>query len=109
MSLDKKSTFVLGALYGAATVISGVIATKVLNRVIDEKIDKKLGTNSYNHCTFNNGKTFNSSVPPFGADFATDDDDFFGSKAEEDFDRESKLDSEEDTDNDFDSFFESED
>lgn len=99
MNSDKKLVFVLGACCGTLVTVSGIIATKLLNKVFDDKIDNKLSRNSYNHCTFNQ---------PFGCDtpFGVDES-FFGN----DFDRDSKLDSdkdlEEDTDNNI--FFESED
>lgn len=59
MRLDKKSVFMLGACYGAFVTIGGMIAAKAFNKMIEEKIDKKVGT----ECYFNN--THNNSVPPF--------------------------------------------
>lgn len=97
MNSDKKLVFVLGACCGTLVAISGIIATKLLNKVLDDKIDNKLSHNSYNHCTFNH------PVQPFGCDtpFGVDES-FFGN----DSDKDSELDSE-DTDNNI--FFESED
>lgn len=96
MSSDKKLVFVLGACCGTLVTVSGLIATKLLNKVLDDKIDNKLSHNSYNHCTFNH------PVQPFGCDES-----FFGN----DFDRNSKLDLDKDLDEDTDNniFFESED
>lgn len=88
MSSDKKLIFVFGACCGTLVTVSGLIATKLLNKVLDDKIDNKLSHNSYNHCTFNH------PVQPFGVDES-----FFGNDLDKD--------SDEDTDNNI--FFESED
>lgn len=60
MRLDKKSVFMLGACYGAFVTIGGMLVTKAFNKMIEEKIDKKVGRMCYSD------KTHNNSVPPFG-------------------------------------------
>ena len=94
MSSDKKLVFVLGACCGTLVTVSGIIATKLLNKVLDNKIDNKLSHNSYNHCTFNHPVQPFGCGTPFGVDES-----FFGNDLDKDLDK--------DTDNNI--FFESED
>ena len=73
MKVNKKAVFMLGACYGAFVTISGVIAAKVFNKVLDDKIDKKVGTKCSNNLCY----PHNSYSSPFGfGDFAPEDDDF---------------------------------
>ena len=72
----------LGACYGAFVTISGVIAAKVFNKVLDDKIDKKVGTKCSNNLCY----PHNSYSSPFGfGDFGNSsfgkDDDFFGNSS----------------------------
>lgn len=79
MKVNKKVVFMLGACYGAFVTISGVIAAKVFNKVLDDKIDKKVGTKCSNNLCYPN----NSYSSPFGfgdSSFGKDDD-FFGNSS----------------------------
>ena len=79
MKVNKKAVFMLGACYGAFVTISGVIAAKVFNKVLDDKIDKKVGTKCSNNLCYPN----NSYSSPFGfgnSSFGKDDD-FFGNSS----------------------------
>lgn len=83
MKVNKKVVFMLGACYGAFVTISGVIAAKVFNKVLDDKIDKKIGTKCSNNLCYQN----NSYSSPFGfGDFAPEEDDFGNSSFGEDDD-----------------------
>ena len=69
----------LGACYGVFVTISGVIAAKVFNKVLDDKIDKKVGTKCSNNLCY----PHNSYSSPFGfgdSSFGKDDD-FFGNSS----------------------------
>lgn len=73
MKVNKKAVFMLGACYGVFVTISGVIAAKVFNKVLDDKIDKKVGTKCSNNLCY----PHNSYSSPFGfGDFASEDEDF---------------------------------
>lgn len=73
----------LGACYGVFVTISGVIAAKVFNKVLDDKIDKKVGTKCSNNLCY----PHNSYSSPFGfGDFAPEDEDFGNSSFGEDDD-----------------------
>ena len=73
MKVNKKAVFMLGACYGAFVTISGVIAAKVFNKVLDDKIDKKVGTKCSNNLFY----PHNSYSSPFDfGDFAPEDEDF---------------------------------
>lgn len=73
MKVNKKAVFMLGACYGAFVTISGVIAAKVFNKVLDDKIDKKVGTKCSNNLCY----PHSSYSSPFGfGDFAPEDEDF---------------------------------
>ena len=61
MKVNKKAVFMLGACYGAFVTISGVIAAKVFNKVLDDKIDKKVGTKCSNNLCY----PHNSYSSPF--------------------------------------------
>ena len=78
MKVNKKAVFMLGACYGAFVTISGVIAAKVFNKVLDDKIDKKVGTKCSNNLCY----PHNSYSSPFG--FASEDNDFGNSSFGED-------------------------
>ena len=83
MKVNKKAVFMLGACYGAFVTISGVIAAKVCNKVLDDKIDKKVGTKCSNNLCY----PHNSYSSPFGfGDFAPEDEDFGNSSFGEDYD-----------------------
>ena len=75
MKVNKKAVFMLGACYGVFVTISGVIAAKVLNKVLDDKIDKKVGTKCSNNLCY----PHNSYSSPFGFGNSSfgEDDDFF--------------------------------
>ena len=114
MKVNKKAVFMLGACYGAFVAISGVIAAKVFNKMLDDKIDKKVGTKCSNFYPHNS-----SYSSPFGfGDFApeNEDGDFLGNSSfgeNDDFFGNSSFDNAENTsekgpDAD-DRFFESED
>lgn len=62
MKVNKKAVFMLGACYGVFVTISGVIAAKVFNKVLDDKIDKKVGTKCSNNLCY----PHNSYSSPFG-------------------------------------------
>ena len=73
----------LGACYGAFVTISGVIAAKVFNKVLDDKMDKKIGTKCSNNLCY----PHSSYSSPFGfGDFAPEDEDFGNSSFGEDYD-----------------------
>ena len=97
----------LGACYGAFVTISGVIAAKVFNKVLDDKIDKKVGTKCSNNLCY----PHNSYSSPFGFDdFASEDEDFGNSSFDNAADFMSDSTSENTSKNDPDTiFFESED
>ena len=79
MKVNKKAVFMLGACYGAFVTISGVIAAKVFNKVLDDKIDKKVGTKCSNNLCY----PHNSYSSPFGfgnSSFGKDDN-FFGNSS----------------------------
>ena len=83
MKINKKAVFMLGACYGAFVTISGVIASKVFNKVLDDKIDKKVGTKCSNNLCY----PHSSYSSPFGfGDFAPEDEDFGNSSFGEDDD-----------------------
>ena len=83
MKVNKKAVFMLGACYGAFVTISGVIAAKVFNKVLDDKIDKKVGTKCSNNICY----PHNSYSSPFDFDdFASEDEDFGNSSFGEDYD-----------------------
>ena len=83
MKVNKKAAFMLGACYGAFVTISGVIAAKVFNEVLDDKIDKKVGTKCSNNLCY----PHSSYSSPFGfGDFAPEDEDFGNSSFGEDYD-----------------------
>ena len=83
MKVNKKAVFMLGACYGAFVTISGVIAAKVFNKVLDDKIDKKVGTKCSNNLCY----PHSSYSSPFGfGDFAPEDEDFGNSSFGEDYD-----------------------
>ena len=83
MKVNKKAVFMLGACYGAFVTISGVIAAKVFNKVLDDKIDKKVGTKCSNNLCY----PHSSYSSPFGfGDFAPEDEDFGNSSFGEDDD-----------------------
>ena len=78
MKVNKKAVFMLGACYGAFVTISGVIAAKVFNKLLDDKIDKKVETMCSNNLCY----PHNSYSSTFGfGDFAPEDDDFFGNSS----------------------------
>ena len=107
MKVNKKAVFMLGACYGAFVTISGVIAAKVFNKVLDDKIDKKIGTK----CSNNLCCPHNSYSSPFGfGDFAPEDNDFGNSSFDNADDFMSNSTSENTSKNGPDAiFFESED
>ena len=73
----------LGACYGVFVTISGVIVAKVFNKVLDDKIDKKVGTKCSNNLCY----PHNSYSSPFGFDdFAPEEEDFGHSSFGEDDD-----------------------
>ena len=83
MKVNKKAVFMLGACYGAFVTISGVIAAKVFNKVLDDKIDKKVRTKCSNNLCY----PHNSYSSPFGfGDCASEDEDFGNSSFGEDDD-----------------------
>ena len=94
MKVNKKAVFMLGACYGAFVTISGVIAAKVFNKVLDDKIDKKVGTKCsnnlcYPHNSYSSPFGFGDSYSsPFdnadnfkGNSSCGEDDDFFGNSS----------------------------
>ena len=108
MKVNKKVVFMLGACYGAFVTISGVIAAKVFNKVLDDKIDKKVGTKCSNNLCYPN----NSYSSPFGFGDSSfgEDDDFFGNSSFDNADDFGNSASENTYKNDQDNiFFESED
>ena len=74
MKVNKKAVFMLGACYGAFVTISGVIVAKVFNKVLDDKIDKKVGTKCSNNLCYPNNSY--SSPFDFGNSSFGEDDDF---------------------------------
>ena len=83
MKVNKKAVFMLGACYGVFVTISGVIAAKVFNKVLEDKIDKKVGTKCSNNLCY----PHSSYSSPFGfGDFAPEDEDFGNSSFGEDDD-----------------------
>ena len=107
MKVNKKAVFMLGACYGAFVTISGVIAAKVFNKVLDDKIDKKVGTKCSNNLCY----PHNSYSSPFGFDdFASEDEDFGNSSFDNADNFKCNSTSENTSKNDPDTiFFESED
>lgn len=79
MKVNKKAVFMLGACYGAFVTISGVIAAKVLNKVLDDKIDKKVGTKCSNNLCYPHSSY--SSPFDFGDSSFGEDDDLFGNSS----------------------------
>ena len=108
MKVNKKAVFMLGACYGVFVTISGVIAAKVFNKVLDDKIDKKVGTKCSNNLCY----PHNSYSSPFGfgdSSFGKDDN-FFGNSSFDNADDFGNSASENTYKNDQDNiFFESED
>ena len=84
MKVNKKAVFMLGACYGAFVTISGVIVAKVFNKVLDDKIDKKIGTKCSNNLCYPNNSY--SSPFDFGNSSFGEDDDFGNSSFGEDYD-----------------------
>lgn len=107
MKVNKKAVFMLGACYGAFVTISGVIVAKVFNKVLDDKIDKKVGTKCSNNLCY----PHNSYSSPFGfGDFAPEYEDFGNSSFGKNDDFMSNSTSENTSKNGPDAiFFESED
>ena len=86
MKVNKKAVFMLGACYGAFVTISGVIVAKVFNKVLDDKIDKKIGTKcSNNLCYPNNSYSspFDFGNSSFGEDYDFGNDDFMSNSTSE--------------------------
>ena len=86
MKVNKKAVFMLGACYGAFVTISGVIAAKVFNKVLDDKIDKKVGTKCsnnicYPHNSYSSPFDFGNSS--FGEDYDFGNDDFMSNSTSE--------------------------
>ena len=86
MKLNKQNIFYVGACYGAFVTISGVIAAKVFNKVLDDKIDKKVGTKCsnnicYPHNSYSSPFDFGNSS--FGEDYDFGNDDFMSNSTSE--------------------------